>query len=68
MDEFWDNDVANYRRAYYDDSVYDNLLKDPIWRDLMRYFLVEPVHPNALGHQVIAEEVGKVILDWGSEK
>ena len=62
MDKFWDNDVVKYRRTYYDNTVYDKLLKDPVWRGLLRYFLVEPVHPNALGHQVIAEAVGQVIL------
>jgi len=61
LDAFWTTELAQYRRVYYDASFYDALFADPIWSQLLRYLMIEPVHPNALGHQVLAEAIAEVI-------
>ncbi len=56
-DRFWAERVVEYRRVYYDAAFYDALFADPVWSGLLRYLLIEPVHPTALGHRVLAEAI-----------
>jgi len=62
IDRFWEEEVESYREVYYPPRFYARLRADPHWRDLLRYLMIEPVHPNALGQQLIAEAVGDWIL------
>lgn len=57
LDRFWSDRVREYRRVYYDAAYYDALFADPVWNGLLRYLLIEPVHPNRLGHRVLAEAI-----------
>jgi len=58
IDRFWEEEVERYRLTHYDEEVYRKLIKDPMWRALLRYLMVEPVHASPLGNLLIAEEVG----------
>jgi lysophospholipase L1-like esterase len=62
IDRFWNEDVETYRLVYYDELFYRSLFADRIQASLLRYLMIEPVHPNSLGHTLIAEAVGRHIL------
>jgi lysophospholipase L1-like esterase len=61
-DRFWKEQFVGRRDPYFSPQFYRKLFADPSWRLLLRYLMVEPVHPNALGHRLLAEAVGEVIL------
>ena len=62
IDRFWGQEVEQYRLVYYDEAFYRKLARDPIRSGLLRYLMVEPVHPSPLGNRLIAEAVGARIL------
>jgi len=62
IDRFWRSEVEQYRLVYYDEAFYRKLSQDPVWRGLLRYLMVEPIHPSPLGQRLIAEAVGRQIL------
>ena len=62
FDLFWTEQVQSYRGPYYGEAFYRKLFDDPVWRDLLRYLMIEPVHANPLGNRLIAERVGESIL------
>ena len=66
MDQFWRR-VERYRLVYYDQEFYDRLYQDPEWKQLLRYFMVEPVHANALGNRLIAERLAELIAEPATE-
>jgi hypothetical protein len=53
------------RLVYFDEAFYRERLADPVERGLLRYLMVEPIHPNALGNRLIADEVARHILAGG---
>ena len=65
MDRFWTEQVAQYRYVYFEPSVYQQMFADPLWSRLLRYLMVEPVHPNRLGHRLIAEAIGAKLTESG---
>lgn len=62
LDDFWDTELEQYRQVYYDPIFYQNLFNDPVWRGLLRYLMVEPVHPGPLGHRILADRLAEMIL------
>lgn len=68
MDVFWDKHLKYYRRLYYGPDFYEKLFKDPVQSNMLRYLMIEPVHPSPLGHRIIAEEVGNLILSLQKDK
>ena len=62
LDTFWNQDLLEYNPVYFDEQLYCTLFADPTWSGLLRYLLIEPVHPNPLGNRIIAEAVGREIL------
>jgi lysophospholipase L1-like esterase len=62
IDRFWQQEVEQYRFVYYDEAFYQKLSQDPVWRGLLQYLMIEPVHPSPLGNRLIAEEAGRLIL------
>lgn len=66
IDRFWRREVEQVRLVYYDEAFYRKLSQDPVWRGLLRYLMVEPIHPNPLGQRLIAEAVGRQILAQSS--
>jgi lysophospholipase L1-like esterase len=62
IDRFWNERVLEYRQVYYDAAFYERLAADPLWRGLLQYLMIEPVHPNRLGHAVIADALGRELL------
>jgi len=62
LDTFWNQDLLEYNPVYFDEQLYRTLFADPTWSGLLRYLLIEPVHPNPLGNRIIAEAVGREIL------
>jgi len=63
IDRFWDQEVEQYRFVYYDEAFYRKLARDPVRSALLRYLMVEPVHPNPLGNRLIAQAVAERILE-----
>jgi lysophospholipase L1-like esterase len=63
LDRFWQEQVLQYRYVYYPEEVYRKLLETPYWPNLLLYLMIEPVHPNRLGHRLIAEEIAHQIAD-----
>lgn len=67
IERFWSQDVEHYRLVYYDEAFYRKLARDPVRSALLRYLMVEPVHPNPLGNRLIAEAVaGRILAESGS--
>lgn len=64
-DRFWEQEFVGRRDPYFSQQFYQTLLSDSAWRLLLRYLMVEPVHPNALGHRLIAEAVGEMLRAQG---
>lgn len=64
-DRFWTEEVVEYRYVYYPPAVYQQLLSDPVWSRLLRYLMIEPVHPSPLGHRLLAEALGKALRGQG---
>ncbi len=62
-ERFWKDKLQRYRPLYYPPSFYEGLFADPVWNGLLLFFLVDPLHPNALGHRVIAEALDPLIAD-----
>ena len=62
IDRFWNQEVEQYRLVYYDEAFYRKLARDPVRSGLLRYLMVEPVHPSPLGNRLIAQAVGGQIL------
>jgi lysophospholipase L1-like esterase len=65
--QFWKDELDRYRPIYYSPSFFNDLFADPVWNGLLLFFLVDPLHPNALGHQVIAEALAPLIDPSRSE-
>jgi lysophospholipase L1-like esterase len=65
--QFWKDELEGYRPIYYPPSFFAGLFEDPVWNGLLLFFLVDPHHPNALGHQVIAEALATLIDPARSE-
>jgi lysophospholipase L1-like esterase len=63
LDAFWNQELLEYNPVYFDEQLYRSLFDDPIWSGLLRYLMIEPVHPNPLGNRIIAEAVGREILN-----
>ena len=61
LDRFWNEQVAEYRRVYYSEDFYRKLLESTNGADLLRYIMIEPVHPNRIGHGMIAEKIASFI-------
>jgi len=61
IERFWQDDVVRYRTVYYDKQFYETLFNDPVRSALLHYLLVDPVHPNGLGHRLVAEALAGVI-------
>jgi len=62
IDRFWDTELARYRQVYYSEDYYRKVFENPRASALLRYLMVEPVHPNALGHRILAASIGQEIL------
>jgi lysophospholipase L1-like esterase len=62
IDRFWETEVERYRTVYYSKDYYRKLFANPRASAMLRYLMVEPVHPNALGHRILAESIGDLIL------
>jgi len=60
-ERFWKDEIKKYRPLYYPPAFYEELFADPVWNGLLLFFLVDPIHPGALGHQVIAEALAQII-------
>jgi lysophospholipase L1-like esterase len=67
IDAFWDEEMLEYNAVYFDEQLYRTLFAEPTWSGLLRYLLIEPVHPNPLGNRIIAEAVGREIIDGAGE-
>ena len=66
IDRFWNQEVEQYRLVYYDEAFYRKLARDPVRSGLLRYLMVEPVHPNPLGNRLIAQAVaGRILAEGG---
>lgn len=61
IDRFWTEEVERYRLVYYDEAFFRRLVEDPVWRGLLRYLMVEPVHAGPLGNRLIAEAVAEQV-------
>ena len=61
-ERFWKDEIERYRPIYYSPSFFESLFADPVWNGLLLFFLVDPLHPNALGHRVIAEALKPLIV------
>lgn len=69
LDHFWDTEVASYRQVYYSAQHYRHMFQNRLWRSLLRYLLIEPVHPSTLGYQIISQTIAeKIIQPSTSEK
>lgn len=62
IDRFWDTELARYRQVYYSEDYYRKVFENPRASALLRYLMVEPVHPNALGHRILAASIGQEIV------
>lgn len=62
LDHFWDTEVASYRQVYYSAQHYRHMFQNRLWRSLLRYLLIEPVHPSTLGYQIISQTIAEKIM------
>ena len=62
LDHFWDTEVASYRQVYYSAQHYRHMFQNRLWRSLLRYLLIEPVHPSTLGYQIISQTIAEQLM------
>lgn len=63
LDQFWQDEVVGFRPVYYSEEFYQQIFADETSSAMLRYLMVEPVHANSLGNQVLAEQIGQIVSD-----
>jgi|SRR6185369_12702541 len=62
LDRFWNERVEKYHEVYYSDEFYRTYIESPNGYNLLKYIMIEPVHPNRIGQRMLAEKIASRIF------